>query len=241
MNGAYGFSGLSCPPMTLRALIFDVDGTLAETEQEGHLPAFNATFARAGLGWTWEPELYGRLLAVTGGQRSASAITPERHHPGHGRGGISTPWCASCTRPRRAITWRGWGRRIPLRPGIAALIAEARAAGLPIAIATTRRRRTDGAARNLAGPRQHGWFAAIGRGTPSRQRSRRPTLYLWVLEGWACRRRIAWPRRIRPTGSGAALAAGIPAVVTEARTPVARTTGALAVLPDLAGTDLAAH
>lgn len=66
--------------MTLRALIFDVDGTLAETEQEGHLPAFNAAFARAGLGWTWEPALYGRLLAVTGGKERIRHYA-ERHDP----------------------------------------------------------------------------------------------------------------------------------------------------------------
>jgi len=52
----------------LRALIFDVDGTLAETERDGHRIAFNRAFEDAGLGWHWNAAHYGALLAVTGGK-----------------------------------------------------------------------------------------------------------------------------------------------------------------------------
>jgi len=52
--------------MTLKALIFDVDGTLAETE-EVHRKAFNKAFAEEGLDWEWSRERYGELLAVSGG------------------------------------------------------------------------------------------------------------------------------------------------------------------------------
>ncbi len=55
------------PPDTLRAVIFDVDGTLAETEREGHRVAFNRTFERLGLP-DWDEVLYGQLLGVTGGK-----------------------------------------------------------------------------------------------------------------------------------------------------------------------------
>jgi phosphoglycolate phosphatase-like HAD superfamily hydrolase len=54
--------------MELQALIFDVDGTLADTERDGHRVAFNAAFAEAGLDWHWSVELYGQLLAITGGK-----------------------------------------------------------------------------------------------------------------------------------------------------------------------------
>ena len=50
------------------ALILDVDGTLADTERDGHRPAFNAAFAEAGLDWHWSTDLYGQRLAVTGGK-----------------------------------------------------------------------------------------------------------------------------------------------------------------------------
>jgi phosphoglycolate phosphatase-like HAD superfamily hydrolase len=54
--------------MTLQALIFDVDGTLADTERDGHRPAFNQAFTDAGLDWHWDVALYGKLLSVTGGK-----------------------------------------------------------------------------------------------------------------------------------------------------------------------------
>ena len=52
----------------LHALIFDVDGTLANTERDGHRVAFNRAFAEAGLDWHWSVSLYGELLAVAGGK-----------------------------------------------------------------------------------------------------------------------------------------------------------------------------
>ena len=54
--------------MTLQALLFDVDGTLADTERDGHRLAFNRAFAAAGLDWCWDVALYGELLAITGGK-----------------------------------------------------------------------------------------------------------------------------------------------------------------------------
>ena len=52
----------------LRALIFDVDGTIADTERDGHRVAFNRAFADAGLDWHWDVARYGALLRVTGGR-----------------------------------------------------------------------------------------------------------------------------------------------------------------------------
>jgi beta-phosphoglucomutase-like phosphatase (HAD superfamily) len=53
--------------MDIRALIFDVDGTLAGTENI-HRAAFNTAFARSGLNWSWSVDLYRELLRVTGGK-----------------------------------------------------------------------------------------------------------------------------------------------------------------------------
>ena len=52
----------------LEALIFDVDGTLADTERDGHRVAFNGAFDEYNINWHWDAELYGKLLAVTGGK-----------------------------------------------------------------------------------------------------------------------------------------------------------------------------
>ncbi|MDE2366412.1 MAG: HAD family hydrolase, partial [Betaproteobacteria bacterium] len=52
----------------LRAVLFDVDGTLADTERDGHRVAFNDAFKELGLDWDWDVDLYGELLKITGGK-----------------------------------------------------------------------------------------------------------------------------------------------------------------------------
>ncbi len=66
--------------MKMSAFIFDVDGTLAETE-ESHRHAFNATFAAAGLGWHWDQTVYGELLKVTW-RRLPETWRPRSHRLG---------------------------------------------------------------------------------------------------------------------------------------------------------------
>jgi len=120
----------------LQALIFDVDGTLADTE-ETHRGAFNEAFRIHGLSWNWPPPLYSELLQVSGGkERIASYIkrlnldcaethrllemVPQIH--------------ATKTRIYRSLVAGG---EIRLRPGVGRLVTEAHAAGLRLAIAST--------------------------------------------------------------------------------------------------------
>ena len=55
--------------MSLRAVIFDVDGTLVDSERHGHRVAFNLAFEEFGLPYRWGEEEYGELLRTTGGRR----------------------------------------------------------------------------------------------------------------------------------------------------------------------------
>jgi HAD superfamily hydrolase (TIGR01509 family) len=122
--------------MHLRALLFDVDGTLADTE-ELHRSAFNDAFRLLSLGWVWGRELYAELLAVSGGAERIAAYIDRLQAP-----------AAEKTRLRRLVPLvHGEKTRIyrellasggaPLRPGVARLIDEARAAGLRIGLAAT--------------------------------------------------------------------------------------------------------
>lgn len=117
--------------MTLKALIFDVDGTLAETE-EAHRRAFNDTFAAAGLGWHWDHDTYLRLLKVTGGKERMRAWTAEA---GHGPREDIIPALHRAKTARYADILATGG--LKPRPGVLRLIGDARAAGLKIAVATT--------------------------------------------------------------------------------------------------------
>lgn len=115
-----------------KALIFDVDGTLAETE-EAHRHAFNDTFAGFGLDWHWSRDLYRELLKTTGGKERMRA---------YAAGHLSIdPGTIPVVEMHRKKTER-YGELIdqggvPLRPGIEALIADAQQTGTRIAVATT--------------------------------------------------------------------------------------------------------
>jgi HAD superfamily hydrolase (TIGR01509 family) len=118
----------------LQALIFDVDGTLAETE-ELHRQAFNDTFAAHGLDWVWDRPLYAELLAVTGGKERMLHYL-SRHRPdqlAELRAEIPALH-ARKTQVYGALVESGG---LDLRPGVARLITEAKQDGLRLAIATT--------------------------------------------------------------------------------------------------------
>ena len=117
--------------MSLRALIFDVDGTLAETE-EAHRAAFNAAFAAAGLDWHWSRTDYGRLLTTTGGKERMARW---RQETGSGPSDAAIAALHRDKTARYAALLAGGG--LQARPGVLALAAAARAAGLRLAVATT--------------------------------------------------------------------------------------------------------
>ncbi|MCI2399882.1 HAD-IA family hydrolase [Aliiroseovarius subalbicans] len=113
--------------MSLRALIFDVDGTLAETE-EAHRAAFNQVFDRHGLGWHWSMDDYRELLKTTGGKERMRAFAPD----------MPADQIAALHVEKTALYGDILAAgKLPLRPGVAALMTRARAAGLKLAVATT--------------------------------------------------------------------------------------------------------
>jgi len=120
--------------MSLKALIFDVDGTLAEPE-EAHREAFNRTFDAWGLGWHWSMEDYRGLLKTTGGKERIAAFKTTLPVD---QNTLSPEQIAKMHREKTAtygeILASGG---LDLRPGVADLIEAGRAAGLKIAVATT--------------------------------------------------------------------------------------------------------
>lgn len=115
-----------------RALIFDVDGTLAETE-EVHRRAFNEAFAEAGLDWHWDRVTYGRLLRVAGGKERIRAFDQRNAAPSLTFADIAGLHRIKTVRYAALIAAGG----CPLRPGVRAFLGSARRRGQRLAIATT--------------------------------------------------------------------------------------------------------
>jgi len=121
----------------LKALIFDVDGTLSDTERDGHRVAFNSAFDEYGINWHWSVETYGELLAVTGGKERMKYFTQKFLEPADIPEDIDTKIPELHQAKTRHYTKLLSTGAIPLRPGVERLINEARQRGYRLAIATT--------------------------------------------------------------------------------------------------------
>lgn len=166
----------------LQALIFDVDGTLADTERDGHRVAFNMAFADAGLDWYWDESLYGELLAVTGGkERMTHFIKTRRADQWHPE--MPTYIAQLQDKKTQFYTQLLSEGRIPLRTGVARLINEARSAGLRLAIATTTTpANVTALLTHTLGKESIDWFEVIAAGDVVPAKKPAPDIYHYTME-----------------------------------------------------------
>lgn len=225
--------------MALKALLFDVDGTLADTERDGHRPAFNAAFQELGLGWDWDEELYGKLLAVTGGKERIRYFV-DNFLPGYAKPADFDDLVAELhrakTRHYTALLAQG---RIPMRPGVKRLLQEARQAGLRLAVATTTTPENVSALlRYSLAEDAMDWFEVIAAGDIVPAKKPAPDIYEWAL----CELRLG-PQDCLAfedsrNGLKASLGAGLKTLVTvNGYTAAENFDGAVAVLSDLGEPD----
>lgn len=192
------------------ALLWDVDGTLAETEEEGHRRAFNRSFADAGLPWRWDRDSYRRLLAISGGRERLAVFLEAAEGEPAGEGRLEELVQRKQHHYRQLVLGGG----LALRPGVARLIREAAAAGLVQAIVTTSGRAavTALAEGSLGSLRQEFGFWICGEEVTAKKPD--PEAYRQALDRLGLPAGQVVAVEDSPNGVQAAAAAGVPCLVT---------------------------
>lgn len=167
----------------LKALLFDVDGTLADTERDGHRVAFNRAFAEAGLDWSWSEELYGELLAVTGGKERMKYYLEKFNTTFQAPDDLDNFVAGLHKAKTRHYMQMMSEGLIPMRPGVKRLIQEARAAGMRLAVATTTTPENVSALlENALAPDAMSWFEVIAAGDIVPAKKPAPDIYFYAME-----------------------------------------------------------
>ncbi|MFI4889256.1 MAG: HAD-IA family hydrolase [Steroidobacterales bacterium] len=226
----------------MRALIFDVDGTLADTESV-HRTAFNAAFAEAGLDWHWDEPLYGRLLEVSGGKERIT------HYWTNVRGDLPAQDASTMTDTvkrlhdlKTAVYSRLVdGGVLQLRPGVRQLIESACKAGLRLAIATTTSpANIEALLRSTLGTDGQARFEVIEDAATAPRKKPHPQVYLQTLQRMDLDAAECLAFEDSANGLQAATRAGLLTIVTpNAFTAHQDFSAALRILPSLQGVTIA--
>ena len=225
--------------MPLLALLFDVDGTLADTERDGHRVAFNAAFREFGLDWEWDIPLYGKLLAITGGKERmkhyVQTCRPDFSRPANFDSLIVDLHKAKTRHYTELLAEGG----LPMRPGVTRLLSEAREAGLRLAIATTTTPdNVTALLEHSLAPDAESWFEVIAAGDIVPAKKPAPDIYFWALEKMKLKPENCLAFEDSENGIRASTGAGLKTLVTiNDYTQDHDFTGAAAVLTDLGEPD----
>ena len=199
----------------LGAVLWDVDGTLAETERDGHRIAFNQAFEALAVPWRWDEEHYGELLKITGGRERLlhdMQNQPLAPREPQAREALAARLHTLKNECYARIVASG---ALPLRPGVVELMSDCARAGVRMGIVTPTSRVTVGAL--LAPHLGTGWESAFAVIVPAQEAPRKkpdPQAYQLALERLDLPARSVIAIEDSPAGVTAARAAGVPVMVT---------------------------
>lgn len=167
----------------LKALLFDVDGTLADTEADGHRVAFNKAFVEADLDWNWSVDTYGELLAVTGGKERIKFFVNDFLDNFTIEGDIDEFAAALHKRKTHFYLDMLQHGEIPLRRGVERFLREVRDAGFRLGIATTTTpANVSYLLEATLGKESVDWFEVIAAGDIVPAKKPAPDIYTYAME-----------------------------------------------------------
>jgi len=216
----------------MKALIFDCDGVLVDTERDGHRVAFNRAFAASGIDAEWDVELYGKLLTIAGGKermtfyfnevgwpsgKTAETLIPELHQR---KTALFTELLAKGS--------------LPLRPGVARIVDEAHAAGVRLGVCTTSDPKAIDGVLNLFGAERKKWFEIVLAGDIVKNKKPNPEIYLLAKQTLGLDGKDCVVVEDSRNGLLASLGAGMPTLITTSTyTKDEDFKGAAKVVPEL--------
>jgi HAD superfamily hydrolase (TIGR01509 family) len=223
----------------IKSILWDVDGTLAETERDGHLKAFNQAFEALGLPWRWSEQRYGELLTVAGGrERLLHDMQCRGRGPTHPQ--ERQVLADRVHRLKNELYARiVAGGHLPLREGVRELLDDCDRARVRMGIVTTTSRsNVEVLLKTHLGEDWESKFATIVSAREAPNKKPDPQAYLLALDVLKLRPGEAVALEDAEAGVAAAQAAGVPVIVTRSHYFAAgESQGALAVGPSLGRID----
>jgi HAD superfamily hydrolase (TIGR01509 family) len=216
----------------MKALIFDCDGVLVDTERDGHRVAFNRAFAAAGIDAEWDVDLYGELLKIAGGKERMTHYFNEAGWP---EGQTAATLIPELHKKKTAIfTELIANGSLPLRPGVARIVDDARAAGVRLGVCTTSDPKAIDGVLDLLGAERKSWFEIVLAGDVVKKKKPDPEIYNLAKQRLGLDARDCVVIEDSRNGLLAALGAGIRCLITtSAYTLDEDFGGAAKVVPEL--------
>ena len=220
----------------IKALIFDCDGVLVDTERDGHRVGFNRAFAQMGIDADWDVDLYGRLLLVAGGKERMRAYFDEYGWPAgaemaEARDELIVALHELKTEITSGLVAEG---ALPLRPGIARIVDEAIAAGVRLGVCTTSNPKFIDAVLDLLGPDRKAKFDFVHAGDVVSRKKPDPEIYELAKQSLGLAAHECMVIEDSRNGLLAATGAGLPTLITTSTYTVDEDfTGAVRVVPEL--------
>ncbi|MCF6359387.1 MAG: HAD-IA family hydrolase [Cyclobacteriaceae bacterium] len=165
----------------MKALIFDCDGVLVDTERDGHRVAFNKAFASKAINIEWSVSQYGELVKVAGGKERMKSFFDEHGWPDNigDREEFILDMHKLKTKIFMDIIESG---ELALRPGIARVVDEAIREGLKLAVcSTSNEKAVTLIVEKLLGPERRKHFDTILAGDVVSRKKPDPEIYNLVL------------------------------------------------------------